>query len=77
MAVTKEELQERAQLIRVHEANCSIDYPTKDESNFRIAIMKKLGTVIGLRELRGVEIQGPVTVAAARPAVTTQAMRGK
>ena len=39
---TKEELQERAQLIRIHEANCSIDHPSVDEANFRVAIMKKI-----------------------------------
>ena len=64
----KEELQERAQLIRALEATCKIDYPTPDESNFRIAIMKKLGTTFGLREMRTTKIEGPVTQAAQRPA---------
>ena len=36
--IPKEELQERAQLIRIHEANCQLDHPTVDELNFRIAI---------------------------------------
>ena len=40
---TKEQLQERAQLVRIHEANCEIEYPTRDEANFRVAIMKKIG----------------------------------
>ncbi len=56
---TKEEMQERAQLVRVHEANCQIDHPTADESNFRMAIMKKLGECYSLRELRSKEITGP------------------
>jgi len=60
MAATKEELQERAQLVRIHEANCGIEHPTAEESNFRIAIMKKLGSEFGLREMRPYHITGPV-----------------
>jgi hypothetical protein len=29
----KEQLQERAQLVRIHEANCNIEYPTPAEAN--------------------------------------------
>lgn len=68
MAVTKEELQERAQLVRSLEAVSRIEYPTKDELNFRIALMKKLGSAFNLREMRAVQIEGPVTTAAQRPA---------
>lgn len=57
---TKEELQERAQLVRVHEANCKIEYPTRDEANFRVAIMKKLGLEFALREVRSAALDGPV-----------------
>jgi hypothetical protein len=64
---TKEELQERAQLVRIHEANCRIEYPTRDEANFRVAIMKKLGLEYRLREVRPAAIEGPVLAAAARP----------
>lgn len=60
MPATKEELQERAQLVRIHEANCHIEHPTPDEANFRIAIMKQLGTAYKLRELRTTQITGPV-----------------
>jgi hypothetical protein len=60
MAATKEELQERAQLVRIHEANCQIEHPTPDEANFRVAVMKKIGLEFGLRELRGTLIAGPV-----------------
>lgn len=59
MAASKEELQERAQLVRIHEANCAIEHPTPDELNFRLAIMKQLGTCYGLRAMRLVEITGP------------------
>jgi hypothetical protein len=67
MATTKEELQERAQLVRVHEANCKIEYPTKDEANFRLAIMKKIGGAFSLRELRDKVIEGPVTATVPAP----------
>lgn len=60
---TKEELQERAQLIRAHEANCKIEHPTAEELNFRLAIMKKLGECFSLREMRTKEITGPVKAA--------------
>ncbi len=65
---TKEELQQRAQLVRIHEANCHIDYPTPEEANFRIAIMKQLGREFGLKEVRLAAILGPVVSTAARPA---------
>lgn len=59
MAATKEELQERAQLVRIHEANCAIEHPSAQELAFRMAIMKKLGTTYGLAEMRKVEIGQP------------------
>lgn len=67
MSVTKEELQQRAQLVRIHEANCHIDYPTAEEANFRIAIMKQLGRQFGLKELRIAAINGPVVATPPRP----------
>ena len=67
MPVTKEDLQERAQLVRVHEANCEIEHPTAEELNFRLAIMKKLGECYSLKELRAKEITGPVTQTPPRP----------
>jgi hypothetical protein len=67
MPPTKEDLQERAQLVRIHEANCNIDHPTPDELNFRFAIMKKLGESYQLKELRTKEITGPAN-SAQRPA---------
>ena len=65
---TKEELLERAQLVRIHEANCNIEYPTRDEANFRLAIMKKIGWQFALKEVRRVQIEGPVIAVAPRPA---------
>lgn len=67
--MTKEQLQERAQLVRIHEANCQIDYPTPIEANFRLAIMKQLGREFGLKEVRTAAITGPITGTPARPAL--------
>ena len=65
--LTKEALQSRAQLVRIHEANCQIEFPTPDEANFRIAITKQLGREFSLKELRAVAVTGPVASAAGRP----------
>jgi hypothetical protein len=67
MPTTKEQLQERAQFVRIHEANCHIEYPTPEEANFRIAIMKQLGREFSLKELRATAIAGPVLSTPARP----------
>lgn len=60
---TKEELQELAQLVRIHEANCNVPYPTPQELNFRLAIAKKLAEAYGLKELRPATITGPASLA--------------
>lgn len=57
---SKEELQERAQLIRALEAACDIQYPTPQEANFRIALMKRVAVEFNLKELRAATIEGPV-----------------
>lgn len=56
---TKEEMQERAYLVRCLEAAAKIEHPTEEERNFRMAIMKKLGAGFGLREMRSLTIEGP------------------
>ena len=66
--MSKEALQERAQLVRIHEANCHIEFPTPEEANFRIAIMKQLGREFRLKELRATSVTGPVVSTPARPA---------
>jgi hypothetical protein len=66
-AIEKEELQSRAQLVRLYEASCKIEYPTVDELNFRLACMKSLGVAFNMREVRNKEITGPVKEAPARP----------
>jgi hypothetical protein len=58
--ITKEDLQERAQIIRAWEAACKIEHPSVDEANLRIAIGKKLAQSFNLRELRSSSIAGPI-----------------
>jgi hypothetical protein len=72
MNTTKEELQERAQLVRIHAANCRIEYPSKDEANFRLAIMKWIGLQFALKELRQAQVDGPVTSTTPRPPALAQ-----
>jgi hypothetical protein len=48
-----------AELVRIHEANCQIDFATADEQNFRLAFMKHLARKLDLAELRPFAITGP------------------
>ena len=58
--LTKEQLQERALLVRIHEGNCGILFPSAAETNFRIAIMKRIAVDFSLRELRAATLaSGP------------------
>ena len=50
--LTKEQIQERALLVRIHEGNCGILFPSASETNFRIAIMKRIAADFNLRELK-------------------------
>ena len=47
-----------AEIVRIHEANCQIDFASGDEQNFRIAMMKFIGRRLGLAELKGLGISG-------------------
>jgi hypothetical protein len=71
--LTKEDLQERAQLVRIWESACKIEYPTPDEANFRIAIAKKLGQEFGLKEVRPLVVAGPVVSTPPRPSLAKPA----
>lgn len=51
--LTKEDLQERAQLVRIHQANCEIDHPNDADNAFRYATMKKLAQAFGYKEVKG------------------------
>lgn len=64
--LTKEQLQERAQLVRIHEANCQIEHPSPVELAFRLAIMKKLAAEYALKELRSVTLDAPADRPASR-----------
>ena len=48
-----------AELVRIHEANCQIDFASPEEQNFRIAHMKHLARRMGMSELKGASITGP------------------
>ncbi len=48
-----------AEIVRIHEANCDLQFASADEQNFRIAVMKYLGRRLGLAELRGAALTGP------------------
>jgi hypothetical protein len=50
MPATKEQLQERAQLIRLFEGACQIEHPTDMELRFRESLMRKIGEEFGLRQ---------------------------
>lgn len=66
--VSKEEASERAQLVRLFEASTEIQYPTKDELNFRLAVMKRLGVAFRMPEVKALTITGPATADTPRPA---------
>jgi hypothetical protein len=62
MPTFKEELTERAQLVRIHEANCEIECPAPAEAAFRLATTKKLASEYSLRELRDEKIADHLTL---------------
>jgi hypothetical protein len=56
-------------LVRIHEANVKIEYPSEQEQNFRVAIMKKIAQVLELADLRQLGIAGS-SKGIPRPAAT-------
>ena len=58
--IDKEGLQERAQLVRVYEASCRIDYPTEEELRFRHAVHRKLATVFELKTVNNIKLGVPL-----------------
>ncbi len=72
---TKEEIQELALLVRIHEANCAIPFPTSIELAFRIAIMKKIGLRTDLKELRALAITPQKTRTGTSPNSSTHPHR--
>ncbi len=53
---SKEELQERAQLVRIHEANCQIEHPSETELRFRRATMLKIADTYNFKSVKGVDL---------------------
>lgn len=66
MPLNKEELSERAQLVRVYEASCHIQYPTDQEKAFREATMKRVAKAFNYAELKSATITAPATTASKR-----------
>lgn len=60
---SKEALTKTAQQVRCLEASCKIEYPTEQKRNFRLALMKELGSSWKLKEVRNLIITGPETKA--------------
>lgn len=50
-----------AEIVRIHEANCELDYVSAEEQNFRIAVMKHIARRMNLPELKGATITGQGT----------------
>ena len=55
-----------AEIVRIHEANCNLEFVGPDEQNFRVAMMKYIGRRLNLAELKGAAITGTGT-GVARP----------
>ncbi len=50
-----------AEIVRIHEANCQLEFLGPEEQNFRLAMMKHIARKLGLAELRGSAVTGPGT----------------
>lgn len=48
-----------AERVRIHEANCQLEFLSPEEQNFRLAVMKDLARRMGLPELKTASITGP------------------
>jgi len=46
-------------LVRIHEANCKVEFPSADQANFTLAIEKEIAKRLRLVELKPWQIQGP------------------
>lgn len=50
-----------AEIVRIHEANCQLEFVSPEEQNFRLAMMKHIARKLGLAELRERTVAGPGT----------------
>ena len=50
-----------AEIVRIHEANCQLEFVDPQEQNFRIAMMKFIARKLGLPELKGAAVTGSAT----------------
>jgi hypothetical protein len=53
--------------VRIFESSCQIDFPSPDEQNFRIAMMKMFAREMGLQELKAMKMVGAGTGVARPP----------
>lgn len=56
-----------AEIVRIHEANCQLEFVDPQEQNFRIAMMKYIARRLALPDLKASTITGP-GVGVQRPA---------
>lgn len=47
-----------AEIVRIHEANCQLEFTDPMEQNFRIAMMKFIARKLNLPELKGSTFSG-------------------
>lgn len=47
-----------AEIVRIHEANCQLEFVGAEEQNFRVAMMKFIARKLGLADLKGATITG-------------------
>lgn len=58
LAEQKERLTERAHLVRLYEAAAKVEFPTPEDIAFRVALSKRIGRDLNLREVRALVIDG-------------------
>jgi hypothetical protein len=52
----KQEAQERAYLVRLHEANCSVEHPSESQEAFAQAVRIAVAHAFGFARFRGVRL---------------------
>jgi hypothetical protein len=50
-----------AEIVRIHEANCQLEFVDSQEQNFRIAMMKYIARRLNLADLKPSTISGAAT----------------
>ena len=50
-----------AEIVRIHEANCNLEYASQEEQNFRQAMMRFIARKLSLAELKNSTVTGTGT----------------